>query len=195
MAAPTPNRMLAALQAIGKVLMIPAGVLASLGIAIVLFVVGVETVYFFHNRPLDAAGIAAKSGVELSPDARSLAALEHDLGPPTGHVRAPQAQNAIDYWWWHDEAVEATAVGDDVVSVDFGARKQFQILPYHRPAFAGALLGLRLGQAPPTLAEAAALRARAKACCNASVTWDLQDGRIAAVHFRSADYSYQYSSK
>jgi hypothetical protein len=195
MAARAPNPLSALPRTIGMILLIPAGVLAALGIAIVLFVVGVETVYFFHNRPVDAAGLAAKSGVELSPDARSLAALEHDLGPPTGHVRSPEAQNAIDYWWWHDEAVQATAVGDDVVSVDFGARRQFQILPYRRPAFAGALLGLRLGQAPPTPEEAAALQARAKACCDARVTWDLQDGRIAAVHFRSADYSNQYSSR
>ena len=119
-AATAPNPLLVLVRILGILVLIPVGLVA----AILLIVAGVETVYFFHNRPVDAANLATKAGVDLAPDVGSLSALKGALGPPTGQVRAPEAENATNYWWGHDEAVQAEAVDDGVVSVDFGARKQ-----------------------------------------------------------------------
>jgi hypothetical protein len=187
-AATTPNPFLVLARILGVLMLIPIGLVA----AILLVVAGVETVYFFHNRPVDAASLSTKAGVDLTPDVGSLTALEGVLGPPTGQVRSPEAENAINYWWWHDDAVRATTVGDGVVSLDFGPGKQFHLLPYRRPVFPGALLGLRIGQPPPSPADAAALQAKAKDCCDGDVTWDVGNGRMVEIHFRNTNYYDRY---
>ena len=190
-AATAPNPLVALARILGVLVMIPVGLVG----VILLIVAGVESVYFFHNRPADAASLATKVGVDLTPDIGSLSALKAALGAPTGQMRAAEAENATDYWWGHDEAVRAEAVDDGVVSVDFGARKQFHLLPYRRPVFPGALFGLRLGQPPPSPADAAALETKAKDCCDGAVTWDLKDGRIVALHFHNDNYFYRYMGK
>ena len=187
-AATAPNPLLVLARILGILVMIPVGLVA----AILLIVAGVEIVYFFHNRPVDAASLATKAGVDLTPDVGSLSALKGALGPPTGQMRAAEAENATDYWWGHDEALRAEAVDDGVVSVDFGARKQFHLLPYQRPVFPGALFGLRIGQPPPSPADADALETKAKDCCDGGVSCDVKDGRITALHFHNANYFYQY---
>lgn len=164
-----------------------------LAIAFVLIVAGVEAVYFFHNRPVDIASIAAKSGVDLANDSSSLDELKAALGPPADHIRSPEADNAVDYWWWHDEAVRVTALNDTPITIDFDARHGFHLLPYQRPVFQGSFLGLRIGQPAPPAAQAASLKARAVDCCDAeSLTWEVRDGRITAVHFRRAGYYTEY---
>jgi hypothetical protein len=197
MAAPAaPSPLLGFARAIGLLLLVPVGLIAALALLFVLIVVGAETVYFFHNRPADIAGMAGKSGVDLAASAGSLDALDAALGAPLEHIKSPEADNATDYWWWHDEAVRVTALADTPVYIDVGERRNMQILPYARPAFPGAFLGLRLGQPPPSPAAAAALEARAKDCCNAeSFTWDVRGGRITAIHFHRAGYYYQYMGK
>lgn len=187
-AATAPNPLLVLARVLGVLVLIPVGLVAVL----VLIVAGVEGVYFFHNRPVDAASLATKANVDLTPDVGSLDALEGALGPPTGKMRAAEAENATDYWWAHDEAVRAETVGESVVSLDFGHRKQFHLLPYQRPVFPGALLGLKIGRPAPSPADAAALKAKAKDCCDGDLTWDVEDGRIAAIHFRNSNYYYEY---
>jgi hypothetical protein len=197
MAAPAPrNPLFGFARAMGLLLLVPVGILAALAILFVLLVVGVETVYFFHNRPNDIASMAAKSGVDLASDAGSLDQLKAALGAPEGQIKSQVADNAIDYWWWHDEAVRVMALGDTPLYIDVGERGNMQLLPYARPAFPGSFLGLRIGQPAPSPAAAAALEARARDCCNAeSFTWDARGGRITAIHFRRAGFYYQYMGK
>jgi hypothetical protein len=193
MTAPARSPLLGFVRAVGLILMIPVGLLAALAVAILAIVVGVEAVYFFHDRPNDIAGMAAKSSVDLADDARSLDQIKAALGQPADHMRSPEADNAVDYWWWHDEAVRVTALNDTPITIDFGERRNFHLLPYQRPVFQGSFLGLRIGQPVPTLAQAASLKARAADCCDAEdLTWEAQGGRITAIHFRRAGYYTEY---
>jgi hypothetical protein len=193
MTAHAPSSLAGFLRAILLIFLVPIGLLAVLAIAFVLIVAGVEAVYFFHNRPVDIAGIAAKSGVDLANDTGSLDQLTAALGPPADHIRSPEADNAVDYWWWRDEAVRVTVLNDTPITIEFDERRGFHLLPYQRPVFQGSFLGLRLGQPAPSAAQAASLKARAADCCDAeALTWEVRDGRITAVHFRRAGYYTEY---
>ena len=193
MTAQAPSSLVGFARAVLLIVLVPVGLLAALGVGFLAIVAGIEAVYFFHNRPVDIAGIAAKSGVDLANDSSSLDQLKAALGAPVDHLRSPQAENAVDYYWWHDDAVKVTALNDTPITIDFDERHGFHVLPYPRPVFQGSFLGLRIGGPAPSPAQAAGLKARAVDCCDAeSLTWQTRDGRITGVHFRRAGYYTEY---
>ena len=88
-----------------------------------------------------------------------------------------------------DQAVRVTVLNHTPITIDFDERRGFHLLPYQRPVFQGSFLGLRIGQPAPTAAQAATLKARAADCCDASsLTLQVRDGRITAIHSRRAGY-------
>jgi hypothetical protein len=191
MAASTPHPLVGFARAIGMLLLIPVG----LALALVLIVAGYEALYFFQGRPADIASMAAKANVDLADSAGSLDRMTAALGPPADKVGSTLAQNATSYWWWRDSAVQATVVGDTPVFIDIGSHGGFHLLPYKRPDFPGSFLGLRIGDATPSPARAASLKARTADCCSdGELTWDVRDGRVSAIHY-ARPHSYMFGGR
>ena len=190
MAASTPNPLVVLARVLGVVLLIPVGIVLVLA----LIDAGFEAAYYLQGRPADVASMAAKANVDLADSAGSLDRMTAALGPPAGKAGSTLAQNATYYWWWRDNAVQATVVDGTPIFVDIESRQGFHLLPYKRPDFPGSFLGLRVGDPAPGPAQVASLKARTADCCGESeLTWDVKDGRVTAIHL-SRPHSYQFTS-
>jgi hypothetical protein len=129
------------------------------------------------------AQMAHLDDLDLSTRAGSLADLSEALSAAE-YVEPSSSEINVQEYRWFRGAVRVRAAGNIPIRIEVGASRTLEFLPLDRPRFPGSFLGLKIGDPTPSDAQAAELRKRASACCDAS----LLDWRSFAGHVVGIDY-------
>jgi hypothetical protein len=173
------------LQALRKLV----GVAIVLALLTVAYLTGTNVYDFFFVgtwTPLAQAEaqMAGLRDLDLARDANGIVPLTAALGvEPEYQQHAADATNVEEYRWFGG-AVRVRAADGTPIRIEIGDSRSLEPLPWNRPKFPGAFLGLRLGDPAPSAAAAAAVRERARRCCDADhVDWRTSGGRIVGIDF------------
>ncbi|HEY1475161.1 MAG TPA: hypothetical protein VGF53_13880 [Pseudolabrys sp.] len=101
------------------------------------------------------------------------------------HVEHSSSEINVDQYRWYRGAIRVRAAGDLPIRIEIGNGGWFDILPFGRPDFPGTFLDLRIGGPAPTPEQAAALRERAVACCEAALLkWGESGNRVTWIDYQ-----------
>ena len=159
----------------------------ALGSLVVLMVAGTNIYDVFGTgrwAPSNVARqqLAQTGGLDLA--GAHVADISAALGAPEYKHRNGRVVNADDYRWARG-AVEARAVGDDILMLDIGPTNLMAILPLDRARFLGSFEGLKLGEPTPDPSRAAHLRKAVDDCCGGFMGWRSSGGRVVGIYYRA----------
>lgn len=164
--------------------------LVGLAVLVVLFfyavMLGSNAFDFFFRGPwtppVQAQAVLTKVGdVDLA--GANLDDFKTWFGEPEYSAHSDSEVNVQEYRWARG-AVRVRTVDDTPIRIEIGASRTLEFLPFDRPRFLGSFLGLRIGDPAPDIASAAALRQKAKACCDVDrLNWRTFLGRVVGIDY------------
>lgn len=159
----------------------------GLGVLMVLIAVGANLYNVFGTgrwaAPDEARRQLAQAGALDLAGAR-VSTVTVALGEPEYKHRNGRVVNADDYRWARG-AVQAQAVGDDIILLDIGPSNLMAILPLDRARFPGSFQGLKLGDPAPDAARTAQLDKAVTDCCGGFMGWRSSGGKVVGIYYRA----------
>jgi hypothetical protein len=134
--------------------------------------------------PLDQARQQLAQAGSLDLAGSSVSSITAAIGAPEYKHRSSYAVNADNYRWARG-AVEAMAVGDDIIQLDIGPSNLMALLPLDRARFPGAFVGLKLGDPTPDASRTAQLNKAVVDCCGGFMGWRSSGGRVVGIYYRA----------